>query len=146
MTHLGYEYLDDLAIADAQFRAWGDDLDALFRSAADATMNLMVEDLASIAPRVERVIELENAELDMLLFNFLQALIYHKDAEGLLLRVPELHVQPVDGNYRLTAAAVGETIDRVRHVTGVDIKAVTLHRFSLQREPDGWSATAILDV
>jgi SHS2 domain-containing protein len=141
-----YEFLDDVAIADVQFRAWGTDLGEVFRAAADATMNVMIHDLASIQPRLERTFTLANEAADMLLFDFLQELIYHKDVEQLLLRVPEVTLEERDGEYRLCARAVGEHLDPQRHEQGVDVKAVTLHRFSLVRDDRGWAATVILDI
>ena len=41
-----YEYLEDVATADIAFRAWEPTLEGVFVAAADATMNVMVEDLA----------------------------------------------------------------------------------------------------
>lgn len=82
-----YKFLEDIAIADIAFKAWGKDLEEAFTAAADATMNVMVEELDSIRPREKREIKLENSKLDMLLFNFLQEFIYYKDSEQLMLRV-----------------------------------------------------------
>ena len=88
-----YEFLEDVATADIAFRAWGKDLEETFIAAADATMNVMVEELDSIQPRERREFKLENEALDMLLFNFLQELIYYKDAEKLLLRVNQVEIR-----------------------------------------------------
>ncbi len=76
-----YEYLEEIATADIAFRAWDPSLEGAFVAAADATMNVMVEDLASIRPVVEREIKIENESLETLLFDFLQEFIYYKDAE-----------------------------------------------------------------
>ena len=73
-----YEYLEDVATANIAFRAWAPTLEGVFVAAADATMNVMVEELASIQPVVDRLITLENTSLEMLLFDFLQELIYQK--------------------------------------------------------------------
>jgi SHS2 domain-containing protein len=40
----------------------------------------------------------------------------------------------------------GETLDRDRHEQRVDVKAVTLHRFQLEKTDDGWIAMVILDI
>lgn len=141
-----YEFLDDLAVADVQFRAWGRDPEEVFRCAADATMNVMIEDLATIEPRKRRHLALENEALDMLLFDLLQEIIYYKDAELLLLRVASLRIEQNTGGYRLEAEAAGEILDPERHAQGVDVKAVTLHRFSLEHDERGWNAEVILDI
>jgi len=141
-----YELTDEVAVADAEFRAWGKDLPEVFTAAADATLNVMLRDLRELEGRECRKIELENADADMLLVDLLQELIYYKDAETLLLRVTEARVREEAGLYRLSATAVGEAIDPQRHDLGVDVKAVTLHRYALDRTADGWSVYAILDI
>jgi SHS2 domain-containing protein len=141
-----YEYLDDIAAADIAFKAWHEKLEQTFVSAAEATMNVMIEELESIKPRERREIRLDNDALDMLLFEFLQELIYYKDSELMLLRVRELGLETADGRYSLRAQAEGEKLDLSRHHTRVDVKAVTLHRFALEQTERGWEATVVLDI
>lgn len=141
-----YEYLEDLATADIAFRAWDDELEGVFRAAAEATMNVMVEDLATLRRSERRKIELQNDQLDMLLFDFLQEIIYFKDTDQLLLLVDEVDVQESHGSYRLRGEASGERLDPERHDTRVDVKAVTFHRFALEKTETGWEATVILDI
>ena len=141
-----YEFLEDIAIADIAFKAWGKDLEEAFTAAADATMNVMVEELDSIQPREKREIKLENSELDMLLFNFLQEFIYYKDSEQLMLRVRQIQITEKDHNYILEAISRGEKLDPRRHRPRVDVKAVTLHRFCLEKTDRGWEALIILDI
>jgi SHS2 domain-containing protein len=128
------------------FEAWGGTPEETFVSAGDATMNVMVDALDTIAPRESRSIELASDALDMLLFELLQELIYYKDAEELLLRLHSLRIEDMEGSYRLLAEARGEKIDRERHPLNVDVKAVTLHRFAVERTPTGWRAAVILDI
>lgn len=141
-----YEYIDDVAVADVQFRAWGSDLTEVFVSAADATMNVMIHDLDTIEPREQRAFNLHNDALDMLLFDFLQELIFYKDSEQLLLRVPKVNIEERQGTFFLKAKAVGEQLDPARHGQGVDVKAVTLHRFALEKNEQGWTNLTILDI
>ncbi len=128
------------------FEAWGDTPEEMFVSAGDATMNVMVDALDTIVPRESRSIDLASDALDMLLFELLQELIYYKDSEELLLRLHSLRIEDMEGSYRLLAEARGEKIDRERHPLNVDVKAVTLHRFAVERTPTGWRAAVILDI
>ena len=141
-----YEFVDELTVADLAFRAWGQDLEETFVAAADAVMNAMVEDLETIQPQDTRVLNVEHEALDLLLFNFLQELVYYKDAEQLLLRIRQLRITDDNQPYTLQATAVGERIDPERHLMRVDVKAVTLHRFALTQTESGWEATVILDI
>ena len=141
-----YKYLEDVAIADVAFEAWAATLEELFKAAADATVNLMVADLSTITSHEQRTIELEDESLDLLLFNFLQELIFYKDAQKLLLRVGEIQIERTNGSFKLRAEAHGEELNPAKHELGVDVKAVTLHRFQVQETPEGWQANVILDV
>jgi SHS2 domain-containing protein len=141
-----YHYLEEIGTADIAFEATGRDLPELFMAAADATMNVMIDNLDAIEPRETRYIQLSNDKIDMLLFDFLQELIYFKDAEQLLLRVRDDRIEKRDEKYFLTVEAAGERLDAARHHQRADVKAVTLHGFSVEKEDDGWKATVLLDI
>jgi SHS2 domain-containing protein len=141
-----YEYVEDAFAADIGFRATGRSLEALFTAAADATMNVMVTDLDEVSGLVQKRIRLEAASTEMLLFDFLGEVVFYKDAEQLLLRVREIAISGHPEGTALTAVLRGEPIDPERHHLGVDVKAVTLHRFKVERTGDRWSATVVLDI
>ncbi len=141
-----YRYLDDIALADAVFEAWAPSLEGLMITAADATVNVMVEDLGTIRPLVHRTINLGPEAVDMLLYGLLQELVYFKDAEQLLLRVEKVRLASGPEGYSLTAEARGEKLDPGRHPLASDVKAVTLHRFSVTEADSGWRAFVILDI
>jgi SHS2 domain-containing protein len=141
-----YEFLEDIATADIAFRAWGKNLEELFQAAGDATINVMIDNLEAIELKEQRTFSLENDQLDMLLFNFLQELIYYKDSEQLLLRSQQIKVEKKNVNHELTAITQGEKLDSKRHQQRVDVKAVTLHRFQLEKTDQGWTAMVILDI
>jgi len=141
-----YRYLEDIGTADIAFEATGRNLPELFTAAADATMNVMIENIAAIEPRQTHRVELKNDEIDMLLFDFLQELIYFKDADRLLLRVREVRIHEKEGAYSLKATTAGEPLDAGRHHQRADVKAVTLHDFRVEKTEGEWKATAILDI
>ena len=141
-----YEFLEDVATAAIAFHAWGKDLEELFIAAGDATINVMIDILDAIALAETRTFSLENDELDMLLFNFLQEFIYYKDSELLLLRAQQVEISEKDGVHQLSAVTKGEKLDSDRHQQRVDGKAVTLHQFQLEKTDDGWTAMVILDI
>jgi SHS2 domain-containing protein len=141
-----YHYLEEIGTADIAFETTGRDLPELFRDAADATTNVMIDNLEAIQPRETRQIELANDKLDMLLFEMLQELIFLKDAQRLLLRMREVQITERDGNYYLKATAGGEPVNPERHHQRADVKAVTLHDFSVEETEDGWKARVLLDI
>jgi len=141
-----YEYLEDFGTADIAFQATGRDLAELFMAAANATMNVMIDNLDGIEPRETLQIELSNDNIDLLLFDLLQELIFLKDAERLLLRIREVRIAERDELYFLKATAEGEPLDAERHHQRADVKAVTLHDFSVERTESGWKARVLLDI
>jgi SHS2 domain-containing protein len=141
-----YTYLEDVGTADIAFEATGRDLPELFAAAADATINVMIDNIGAIEPRETRQIELSNDNIEMLLFDFLQELIYFKDAKRLLLRACETQIDQKDGAYFLKAKVAGERLDDTRHQQRADVKAVTLHGFSVEKYDGGWKAKVLLDI
>ena len=141
-----YAYVDDIAMADLALRAWGQTVEEAFIAAAKATMNAMVEDLTTIAPQAQRTFELHDERLDLLLLQFLQELLYYKDAQRLLLRSQAVAIHREGTGFALQARAAGEPINPAKHALGADVKGVTLHRLQVITTPDGWEATVVLDV
>jgi SHS2 domain-containing protein len=140
-----YKYLEEIGTADIAFEATERDLSELFRDAADATTNVMIDNIEAIQPRETRQIELSNDKLDMLLFDLLQELLFLKDAERLLLRMRQLEIEEKDEKLFLHGIAEGEPLDTERHHQRADVKAVTLHDFSRIAEHSVFSAGLKLD-
>jgi SHS2 domain-containing protein len=82
----------------------------------------------------------------MLLFDFLQELIYFKDAKRLLLRARDTQIDQKGEAYFLKAKVVGERLDDTRHQQRADVKAVTLHGFFVEQRGDSWKAKVLLDI
>jgi SHS2 domain-containing protein len=143
---MAYRYLEEIGIADIAFEATGRDLPELFRDAAEATTNVMIDNIEAIQARQTRRIELSNDKLDMLLFDLLQELIFLKDAERLLLRIREVQINDRDKMYLVKATAEGETLDEERHNQRADVKAVTLHNFTVEQTDGDWKARVLLDI
>ena len=141
-----YVYVDDIAVADIAFRAWGDTLEDVFRAAAEATIHAMVENHEAIAPLHQRWFELHDVDLDLLLLQFLQEFVYYKDAEQLFLRVQELTISRDAAGFTLRGRAAGERINPAKHELEADVKGVTLHQLQVAPTEEGWEATVVLDV
>lgn len=141
-----YEYRGDIAHADVAFDAASETLEGLFREAAQATMSVMVDDLAAVRPNKTQEIALEQENEEMLLFDFLNELIFYKDARRLILLPARLSVTRGETGVSLKATLVGEEIDPARHRPKTDVKAVTMLRFSVRQVEGGWRATVVLDV
>jgi SHS2 domain-containing protein len=141
-----YRFLEDVAIADVAFEAEGGTLRELLGSVALAMTDTMIRNRESMAQTVIKCFEIEAAEPEMLLYRFLQELVFLKDAERLLFNKFEL--DPAEGisSWHLRVRAFGEEIDQEKHELLADVKAVSLHNFSVRKTNEGWRAEVILDV
>lgn len=143
---MSYRFLEDVAIADVAFEANGKTLAELFSNAALAVTNTMVKDVATVEPRLVKKIDLEADDPEMLLYRFLQELVFYKDAELLLFSGYDLDIKQEIGKWRLNATVRGEELSPEKHELGADVKAVSLHNFRVWKTAEGWRADVILDV
>lgn len=141
-----YKYLEDVAIADVAFEAEGKTLEELFESSGFALTNAMIKDLGQLEQKIEKSFEVEAEDVEMLLFNFLQELIFYKDAERLLFNKFGLDIKQKENKWLLRVKAYGEEIDREKHELLADAKAVALHNFKVERREKEWRASVIVDV
>ena len=141
-----YRYLEDVAMADAAFVVSGDTLKEVFTDSAKAVSNTMVEDLASVSRITEREVKIRSDNLEYLLFDFLQTLVYYKDAEKLLFSAFEINISHQRDDYVLEAKIFGEEIDSQKHRLSADVKAVTMHKFKLEKKGGAWNGMVVLDT
>ncbi len=146
ITNMGYSFLENEATADVAFEAWGNNPSEVFKAAADAVVAVMVENPSDISPCETREIEIEDEHLDLLLYNFLEQILFLKDAEQFMANVEEVDVGSGEGKWRVNAQARGERLDPIRHHQGIDVKAVTLHAFRVEKKKEGWRAHVVLDI
>jgi len=140
-----YRFLEDIATADLAFEATGKTREELFVSAAEALEESQVK-TEDLELKIEKKIKLENDTLDKLLFDFLNELIYFKDAEQLAFANLALRIEETTKGYTLKGMVKGEKLDPKRHELRTDVKAVTKHKFGIQETPEGYKATVVLDI
>lgn len=141
-----FRFDDKISSADVAFEAWGATREELFIASAGALLRTMVEAPEDVARQQQLTIRLKDEALDMLLWSFLQELIFYKDARRLLLHADAARIEEGDGIFRLEAQVSGEAIATDRHHLLVDVKAVTLHCFRVVCAEGCWKAVVVLDV
>lgn len=140
-----YKFLEDVAIADVAFIATGKNIEEMFESAGLAVTNTMVKDLKSVKSNVTKTIKVSGDDIPMLLFNFLQEIIFLKDAKLLLFSKFDIKISK-GKKMKLTVKASGEKLNMKKHELLVDVKAVSMHNYKVEKTKSGWSASVILDV
>ncbi|MBS3117946.1 archease [Candidatus Woesearchaeota archaeon] len=140
-----YTFLEDIAVADVAFEAYGEDLAELFANCGLATTAVMV-DLKTLEEKKKRKISLLGDDLERLLFDFLCELIYLKDTASFLSKRFSVSLNKSVHKYNLRVECFGDKFDYKKHAMGNDVKAVTMHLFKIEKIKKGYKATVILDI
>lgn len=132
--------------ADIGVRGYGDDPAEAFAQAGLALTAVMVPP-GSVRHDESVLLELTAEDLDILLYDFLNVLIYATATRGLLFGAFELDVDRDAAGWRLRGTAQGERIDPARHAPTVEVKAATFTALTVERRFDGeWLAQCVVDV
>ncbi len=128
--------------ADIGLRVFAETLEELFVDAARGLTSLLVENVGDVRPTLTETIQLAGTEIDYLLFDWLNELLFRFETNRLLC---------CDFNVRLSdrgleATIRGETCDELRHRLVHEVKAITYHGLSVQHTQSGWQTELILDI
>ena len=142
----GFKFLPKAVVADVAFEATGKNLPEVFKNSALATMETMV-DTKNVTTKLQKVIKIQNKDIGALLIDFLNEIVYYKDAEQMLLGRFDIDLKQKDDKvWVLTAKIAGELIDYKRHQLRADVKAATWHSFELKQKGKEWTARVVLDI
>ena len=128
--------------ADLGLRVRAADLDSLFADAGRGLFSLMVANLDAVGLVEEVSLGVVGDELDYLLFDWLNELLFIFETRRLILVEFQMHVS--DGGVQATAR--GEPFDPSRHQSEHEVKAITYHELKVAKEDGGWLAEVIVDI
>jgi len=128
--------------ADIGIRGVAPTLAQAFEQAGIA-MTAVITDPDSVAASTAIDLECEAPDAELLFVSWINELIYQMAVRGLLFNRYQVAIQ--DG--RLTATAMGETVDRDKHQPAVEIKGATFTELRVGQQDDGaWLAQCVVDV
>ena len=129
-------------LADIGVRGAAPTLEEAFEDAAVALMAVIC-DPGKVAPKISVEIRCDAPETDILLADWLNALIYEMDVRKMLFSKFRVHIN----GENLSAVAWGEKADPARHQTAVEVKAATYMELKVVKNTDGqWIAQCVVDV
>ncbi|NPA47397.1 MAG: archease [Thermococci archaeon] len=132
--------------ADVGVRGYGSTLEEAFEAVALGLFDVMVN-VERVEPRECRAVEVEEEDLEALLYSFLEELLVLHDMEGLVFGDVEVEIEEKGDGYRLRAKACGEPLDPGRHEPKEEVKAITYHDMRIEKLPDGrWMAQFVPDI
>lgn len=133
--------------ADLGLRVRAASLADLFADAARGLFSMIVTNLDDVRPVEKRTYRFEGDERDLLLFDWLNELLYTCETERLLLSEFEVDLnETADGRLTLAAECLGEKIDESRHRLEHEVKAITYHGLLVEERNGEWIAEVIVDI
>jgi len=141
-----YRFLEEIAIADTAFEAFGKNEAELFENAALAVSFVMAE-TKKLKPKEKKEILLKAKNLEQLLHDFLSEIVFLKDVEQTIYSKFKVKISKEKEKYKLKAQILGQKISEMGPETvKTDVKAVTWHQFAIEKTKKGFVARVILDV
>ncbi len=128
--------------ADIGVRGIGRTLAEAFEQAALA-LTAVITDPARVAPRAKVALSVEAPEVELLLVDWLNALVYEMATRGMLFGRFEVRIEGT----RLAGTAWGEAVDIARHEPAVEVKGATYTALRVAQSENGlWIAQCVVDV
>ena len=140
MPQRSFEILEHTA--DLGIRITAPSLPELFAAAAEALVSVVL-DPARIEPKREYAIEASGEDLDALLVNWLNEIVYLLD--GARVAPARIAVDELN-EARVVGRAFGEPRDVEKHPHRITVKAVTYHQLRIEQRAGQWRADIFLDV
>lgn len=128
--------------ADMGIRGFGLTKPQAFEQVALA-LTAVVTDPQQVNPQMERHFICETPDDDLLLVDWLNALIYEMACGHMVFGQFDVTIT----DHQLKAIARGELVDRMKHEPAVEIKGATYTELSVRQiEGNGWVAQCVVDV
>ena len=143
-----YKFLEDVAIADIAYEAYGKNLNELFENAAFAIFELSAN-LKTIKSSKKININLENENIENLLYDFLSEILFLKDSKYIVFKNVKITIKEnnkKEKKHQLKAILEGDTINPEKQQLENDIKAITMHMFKVEKTKNGYKATVVVDI
>ena len=123
-------------------RGWGATREEAFEQAALA-LTAVITDPRLVEPKQMVQVQCAAPDDELLLVDWLNALIYEMDTRKMLFGRFEVRIE----DHHLTGRAWGEPVDVPRHQPAVEVKAATYNLLRVGQQPDGtWVAQCVVDV
>lgn len=128
--------------ADIGLRATSTSRAGLFEAMGQA-LSAVITDPATVQPTDTVTISCEAPNDELLLVDWLNALIYEMATRRMLFGSWQVEMH----GHKLNARVKGETVDRHRHQPVVEVKGATFTALSVCRDSEGlWHGQCVVDV
>ena len=126
-----WKIIEDKNIADVLIEVYGKNEEDLFANVLDAFTDTITK-IDRVRKEEETSIKITGKNLQDLVLNFINQLVYLKDTSLLLFRSGKFKVTYTEQGYSLFSILTGQKITKNLPIK-TDVKAVTLHKFKIQK-------------
>ena len=133
-----FDLVEDLT-SDVMFKAYGKSEEELLENSARALFSIMCEtNEVSNAKKIE--IEVEGESLKDLLYDWLTRILGESEINGLFFIDAKCQIE----DNKMKATLFGDTADPA--YGKVHVKAITMYKFNIKEDRDGFEATVSCDI
>ncbi|MEM7816357.1 MAG: archease [Candidatus Aenigmatarchaeota archaeon] len=135
----------DITTADIAISAYGKELEELFKNAAIGMISL-ITDIENVEKKIKKEINMEAYDLESLMFNWLNELLFYFDAYFLIFSDFKINIEKSE-NEKIILHAIchGDKISKRNYQIKEHIKAATYHELKIEKN-DVWKANIIFDI
>jgi SHS2 domain-containing protein len=124
----------------------GNDLPHLLKEGGRSLFFLLLQNPEKVEEKNEETLEIEEREIPFLVFDFLNEIFLKFTTEKKVYKtfLPEVeHLPPL---WKVSCTLRGERWDPDRNPPRYDLKAITYHRFSVEKKGDRWELIYYVDL
>ncbi|HIH89199.1 TPA: archease [Candidatus Bathyarchaeota archaeon] len=140
---IGYSYPPGGPPADLLVEGRGKTLGEAVANVALGMLN-MITPLEGIAEKETYRANVEGSDLQSLIFNLLDEMLFLNDSDGLTAK--SLTVEIDEANLKARAVARGERFSAATHQVGIAVKAVTYHMMKIEKTGEGYRVLTVFDT
>lgn len=130
--------------ADVGVRGIGKSLEEAFAECGKAMFSVMVE-LGKVEAKEPVKMEVEAADKEQLLVNFLNELLYLRDVKEMVFSRFDLYITE-GAKWVLKGRAFGEKLEKEKHSIKGDVKAASFHQLKVEEGDGKFVAQCVVDV
>jgi SHS2 domain-containing protein len=128
-------------IADGKFQAYGNTLEKAFENSAYAMLSLMTKD--KIKKKIKKKIKIKGKNIEQLLYNFLEELLYLIDSQNFILsKIKKIKIN--QEKIELTCEITGDNIKNYE-VYG-NVKAITYNSMFIKKQKNKFIIQVVVDM
>ena len=140
---MSYKFLDHKS--DVYIEARGKNLSEAFEHAGLAVYETMTN-IDSIDIKLKFEINVQSEDLQSLLYDYIDELLFIFDTQFLLFSKIQIHIENARDIYKLHGILEGEEYDSNKHISKVGIKAATYSLMEILEKKDNYCLRFVMDI